>query len=92
MTVEHSQLERLGISSRNKFRALLDGMVDEVMSIDSDFRILMSNEPLARSVKASPQEVVGQICHKLIYGFDRPCPEQGMPCPYKIGGRYGKLH
>ncbi|MFH1137896.1 MAG: PAS domain-containing sensor histidine kinase [Pseudomonadota bacterium] len=75
------RLERLILQSRNKFRALVDGLADEVMSIDPDYRIITVNKALASNLEKHPRELIGRRCHKIIYGFDRPCPENGLACP-----------
>ncbi|MBU2551184.1 MAG: PAS domain-containing sensor histidine kinase [Proteobacteria bacterium] len=82
-----SDLERLLIESRNKFRALFDGIEDQIMSIDPDFKIVMANNALALAVDRKPASVIGETCHRLIYGFDRPCPENGLPCPAILSQR-----
>ncbi len=81
MTENHQELERLIITSRDKFRALVDGLEDEVMSIDSSFRIISANQTLAESLDLHPRMVVGRQCHQILYGLERPCPEVGIPCP-----------
>lgn len=81
MSEDHEKIERLIIKSRNKFRALVDGLEDEVMSIDPGFRITSVNRSLAQGFEFHPRDIVGELCHLALYGFDRPCPEMGQPCP-----------
>ena len=81
MSEEFRNLERLIVESRNKFRALVDGIEDEMMSIDSAFRIIVLNKRLADSLGRHPRDIVGQLCYQVVYGFDRPCPDMGWPCP-----------
>ena len=80
MTEDHN-IERLILASRNKFRALVDGLQDEVMTIGPDFQIQMVNKALADARNLHPREMVGQNCYHVVYGFDRPCPEMAHPCP-----------
>ena len=81
MQASGAQLERLILQSRNKFRALVDGLSDEVMSIDSDYRIITVNKALAVNLDKHPRELIGRRCYEIIYGFANPCPENGLACP-----------
>ena len=91
MDAQFSGLERLLIESRNKFRALFDGVEDGIMSIDGDFKVVMTNTALARTVSRNPADVIGQTCYRLLYGFDRPCPEKGLPCPAILSRRTRRI-
>lgn len=59
----------------------MDGIEDEVMSIDPGFRIISVNRSLAQRFEFHPRDIVGELCHLALYGLDRPCPEMGQPCP-----------
>lgn len=81
MTENRQEFERLIVTSRDKFRALVDGLEDAVMSIDPSFRIISANQALARSLDLHPRMVVGRRCHQILYGLEHPCPKTGIPCP-----------
>ena len=72
---------RLIRASRDKFRALVDGIEDEVLSIDPSYIIKTVNRALAGRLQVHPKDLVGEFCYRRMYGFDRPCPEMGLPCP-----------
>jgi signal transduction histidine kinase len=72
---------RLITTSRDKFRTLVDGIEDVVMSIDPDFKIVSANSAMAKRLDRHPREIVGRSCHEMLYGFDRPCGEMGRDCP-----------
>jgi signal transduction histidine kinase len=78
---------RLISESRDKFRTLVDGIEDSVMSLDSDYRIITVNQAMARKQDRHPRELIGLTCHEVLYGFDRPCPENGLPCPMETARR-----
>ena len=72
---------RLITTSRDKFRTLVDGIEDVVMSIDPDFKIVTANSAMAKRLDRHPREIGGRSCHEVLYGFDRPCGEMGRDCP-----------
>ena len=75
------QIEELILNSRNKFRALIDGIEDQMMSIDGSFQIKSVNMALSGSLGRRPPELIGRFCYQALYGFDRPCPEMDRACP-----------
>jgi signal transduction histidine kinase len=78
---------RLISESRDKFRTLVDGIEDSVMSLNPDYRIVTVNQAMAREQERHPRELIGLTCHQMLYGFDRPCPEYGLPCPMETSRR-----
>lgn len=50
--------------SINKMQTLFDAITDTVISIDRDFRILMSNRT---------QKNIGRKCHEILFGSHEPC-------------------
>lgn len=80
-TEVNEDIVRLIQSSRDKFRALVDGMEDCILSIDHSFNIVSVNKALAEQLARHPREFIGQTCHMAIYGAEKPCPEYGRFCP-----------
>jgi len=78
---ERQELERLITISRNKFRSLVDGIEDGVMSIGPAYTITSANKALADALKIHPRDIIGRPCYQAVYDLDRPCPEVGRPCP-----------
>ena len=81
MTEVYKEIEQLLVDSRNKFRAIVDGLEDDVLSIDNDFRIVAVNISMARTLDKHPRDLIGQLCYQAIYGLESCCPDQGRPCP-----------
>ena len=50
--------------SINKMQTLFNAITDTVISIDKDFRILMSNRS---------QKNIGEKCHKILFNSNEPC-------------------
>lgn len=78
---DSQELQQLIIESRNKFRALVDGIGDEIFSLDSDFKITSVNQALAKTLGSHPKKVIGRYCYEAIYGHKRPCEEAEFTCP-----------
>jgi signal transduction histidine kinase/CheY-like chemotaxis protein len=50
--------------------------------LDRRFTVLTANAAFAAVAgRASPDDVVGQRCHALLFGRDKPCDAYGEPCP-----------
>ena len=81
MTETNQDIIQLITTSRDKFRALVDGLDDDVMSIDESGRIIVVNKSLARQLNLHPREIVGRPCHEVLQGFDAVCPKKGLSCP-----------
>lgn len=62
---DEKELQRLVIESRNKFRTLVDGIDDSILSVDLDFRITSVNQALAQSLGIHPKDLVGKLCREI---------------------------
>jgi len=81
MNIDSHEMHRLIEESRNKFRTLVDGIDDEIFSIDTDFIITSVNQALARSLDAHPKEVVGRYCYEALFDNRAPCRNDSFTCP-----------
>lgn len=54
---------------------------DQVMVVGPDYCIHMANEKILEKYNCAAREIIGQLCYKFIYNFDKPCPEHEMACP-----------
>jgi signal transduction histidine kinase len=88
---ETENLEQLILTSRNRFRTLVDGLADQVISIDRNFTIQMANRAVAEIGGLHPREVIGRQCYEYIYGFSSPCPENGRECPALLAQKTHQL-
>ena len=58
-------------------RAILDASIDRIRYVDKDMKIIWANKTTAMELDMSPEDSVGQACHKLFIGRDTPC--EGCP-------------
>ncbi|MEW6675992.1 MAG: ATP-binding protein [Nitrospirota bacterium] len=66
----------------NKFlRAVIDGIRDQIMVVDRDYRIKDVNKWLMKRLGKSKHEIVGKYCYRLLHNMDKPCDIPNHPCP-----------
>ncbi len=51
--------------------------------VDKNFTIVASNTAYADQYNLTPDDIVGQKCHKVSHHSDRPCAEAGEDCPHQ---------
>ena len=62
-----------------EWTATFDTIPDYIALIDTSYKILRVNRPMARLLSREPQEVVGRRCYELVHGRGEPwhdCPHQ----------------
>lgn len=62
---------------------LLHHSNDRIALLDQNFSILDANDEFLKVVERTREAVIGGRCHRVLYGFEVPCPElqPGMKCP-----------
>jgi len=68
-------------------RAILDASIDRLRYVDKDMKIIWANKTAALGVDMSPEELVGQACHKIFIDRETPCEE----CPTVRARETGKI-
>jgi PAS domain S-box-containing protein len=58
-------------------KAILDASIDSLRYVDKDMKIIWANKTAALGVDMSPEELVGQACHKVFTDRETPC--EGCP-------------
>jgi PAS domain S-box-containing protein len=59
--------------------AIINSLVDELIVIDRDYRILQANQAVLSRYGKRRQEVIGRYCYDISHGQQEPCRE----CPFK---------
>jgi len=100
----HKQLEEALQTSKEKTRQLLqqtrkskvfletiiNGIEDQMMVIDLDYRIVEVNRALLNMVGLRRDEVVGKHCYEISHHLETPCSIPDHPCPLKDTVATGK--
>ena len=88
MAQEVLQRQRELEESRNYLRNLFDSIGEMIVVIDRDFRVKFANRRVLEYVGLPESEVLGQSCHRLFHGVDKPCFEvEGHPDAASCGLR-----
>ena len=56
----------------------IDALIDPLMLVDKDYKIIRSNLAMARVTDLPVKDVVGRTCYKIFANRDTPCPECAM--------------
>ncbi len=59
---------------KRRWMATVDAIVDPLMLIDKDFKILQANRALAQQAKRDIKEVIGSKCYEMFAARKTPCP------------------
>jgi PAS domain S-box-containing protein len=65
-----------------------DAVPDLMLVLDREHRIVKANRAMAERVGASPAELVGQLCFRVMHGTDAP----PSCCPHALAMRDGRAH
>jgi two-component system phosphate regulon sensor histidine kinase PhoR len=66
-------------NSKEYVEAIIDGIEDELVVVDRDFRIIKANK--IAIMKAGEASLVGKYCHAVKHGEEAPCFTRGAECP-----------
>jgi PAS domain S-box-containing protein len=71
-TIRQAQsAERALRDSEEKYRAMMEAMVDPVYICSSEFRVMYMNPAM---IQRTGRDATGEICHKAIHDLDERCP------------------
>lgn len=83
---EQKRAEAALRESESQKMALLDNSLDSIRLVDTKMRIIWSNKIIEEQVGGEREAVIGNFCHKVYTGRDRPCPD----CPTLKAKKSGK--
>ena len=61
------------LRSRNTLRAFFDSTPTSIYIVDRTYTLIAINMSRARIVQQQPSEIVGKVCHKILFDRDEPC-------------------
>jgi PAS domain S-box-containing protein len=78
----HKQLEAELRSAKEFKEKIINGITEHLTVIDPrTYQIVQVNDSFLARVGLDTASVVGQPCFKILQGRERPCQEDGTPCP-----------
>ena len=79
-----------GLLEDNRFlNSVLNGITDQIMVVDRDYRIREANESFVRRVGKPKHEILGRPCYQLLHNLDKPCGDS-HPCSVQDAFKTGK--
>ncbi len=81
--------EALG-SSEAYLKRILNGMIETLVVVDRNYKILDANRCFLEQYKVNHDEVIGKFCYEISHGSTVPCFQTGYTCPVKIGFESGR--
>jgi PAS domain S-box-containing protein len=75
------------LTAKEEWETTFDAILDPVMLLDTDYRIVRANRATAEKLGLRPEELAGLTCYKHVHGTEKPhesCPhrkliEDGQP-------------
>ena len=78
-------------SLRPTLQEVVDGVEDEVLVIDSEYRITFGNAAARRRARKAAEPLVGGLCYEVLQDRDTPCGPPLWDCPLRRVLETGRL-
>jgi len=87
--ISESNIVRL-LETVRFLQAIIDGIKDQIMVVDRDYRIREVNELLTKRVGKPKHKLIGEHCYQVLHNLDTPCYIPNHPCPVQETLKTGK--
>ncbi len=77
---ERKEAERKLIKQEHFLRSLINSLHEDILVIDSEYRIQDINENALKKVGLLKDEAIGKRCYEIIHQNDKPCSKKGEKC------------
>jgi PAS domain S-box-containing protein len=84
------QLLKEANKSKTFLETIINGIQDNMMVIDLDYRIIAVNQALLKMAGLPRKAVIGKHCYAVSHHADAPCTIPDHPCPLNDAVRSGK--
>ena len=74
-------LLRKATADKSFLETIVNGIEDQMMVINLDYRIIEVNRALLEMVGLKREEVVGKHCYEVSHHLNEPCSSPDHPCP-----------
>ncbi|HEY48460.1 MAG TPA: GAF domain-containing protein [Dehalococcoidia bacterium] len=62
---------------------LVDGLEDELLVIDSNYRVIFANSATLRKFQEGDESPIGRLCYEVFHDRDTPCSPPLWKCPLR---------
>jgi len=73
-------------------RDIFDGIRDQIMVVDNEYRIEDVNEALIQRLGIQKHTIIGKRCYQILHDLDGPCDMPNHPCPVQDALKTGTPH
>lgn len=78
---ERKQAENAIKQKQQFLQAVIDGVVDPIMVIDTNYQVIMSNRSAQQNFPEQTDHSKTQYCYQVSHRSDTPCSGDDHPCP-----------
>ena len=71
------------------FRAVVDGIADELMVVDAEFNVTDANRAFLERYDLAKEAVLGRKCYEIKEGSGAPCGLKAKSCPLELAKQTG---
>jgi PAS domain S-box-containing protein len=64
----------------NYYRSLISNLHEEIVVIDSEYRICDINDTFLNNHGSEREGILGRYCHEITHGYKEPCHNHGEEC------------
>jgi len=72
-----------GLGFNITLQDIINAVEDDVMVVDSDYRIRFVNAAARRRIQPTSESPVGKLCYRALYGREKPCSAPLWQCPLR---------
>jgi PAS domain S-box-containing protein len=76
------------LRAKNDWERTFDAVPDHIMILDTNYRIIRMNRPMAEKLGVKPEQIIGKRCYDWIHGMAAP----PQTCPHTRLIKDGKQH
>ncbi|MFC2066748.1 GAF domain-containing protein [Chloroflexota bacterium] len=78
-----NQQSKINLNLPISLQNIVDGVEDELLVIDSDYRIRFANSAARGRYSQAEDSLIGHLCFKALHGRNNPCSVPLWNCPLK---------
>lgn len=79
------------LETTNLMKTIMNGIRDQIMVVDKDYRIEELNEALLQRLVKPRQEIIGKCCYRLLHNLNKPCDTSRHACPVQDAFKTGEI-
>ncbi len=78
------------LETKKFLHAIINGIRDQIMVVDRDYRIEEANEALVARLGKPKHEIIGEYCYWALHSTHEPCNIPNHSCPVQVAFKTGE--